>query len=86
MKVLVIGGGGREHAICWRLAQSPSVKEVYATPGNPGCARVAHIAVPSSYTPLGYLDLAQSLAVDLTVVGPEAPLVDGEGLGEVKIP
>lgn len=77
MKVLVIGGGGREHAICWRLAQSASVNQVYAAPGNPGCARVATIVQPSSYTPLGYLELAQSLAIDLTVVGPEAPLVDG---------
>lgn len=77
MKVLVIGGGGREHAICWRLALSESVKEVYAAPGNPGCARVARIVRPGSNTPRGYLDLAQSLGIDLTVVGPEAPLVDG---------
>ncbi len=77
MKVLVIGGGGREHAICWRLALSPSVNQVFAAPGNPGCASVAAVVQPSSYTPGGYLDLARSLAADLTVVGPEAPLVDG---------
>jgi len=77
LKVLVIGGGGREHAICWRLALSPSVTQVFAAPGNPGCAGVATLVHPPSYTPMGYLDLARSLAADLTVVGPEAPLVDG---------
>ncbi len=74
---MVIGGGGREHAICWRLALSTSVSNVFVTPGNPGCAKVAQIVQPASYTPDGYLDLALSLAADLTVVGPEAPLVDG---------
>ncbi len=74
---MVIGGGGREHAICWRLVLSPSVSNVFVTPGNPGCAQVAQAVQPTSNTPVGYLDLAKSLATDLTVVGPEAPLVDG---------
>jgi phosphoribosylamine--glycine ligase len=77
VKVLVIGGGGREHAICWRLSLSPSVSKVYATPGNPGCARVANLVQPGSYTPSGYLELARQLDIDLTFVGPETPLVDG---------
>ena len=66
-KVLVIGSGGREHALCWKLAQSPGV-ELYASPGNPGMARVAR-CIPA--------DQAEELCADLTVVGPEAPLVDG---------
>lgn len=77
MNVLVIGSGGREHAIAWRLAQSPSVGKLYAAPGNPGIAAVAECVAPSAATPDGFLDLAQSVNADLTVVGPEAPLVAG---------
>ena len=76
MKALVIGGGGREHAIAWRLAKSPSVTSVYATPGNPGIARVAK-CVPSSSSPEDLLRIAEGVGADLTVVGPEAPLVAG---------
>jgi phosphoribosylamine---glycine ligase len=67
MRILVVGGGGREHALCWKLAQSPEV-EVIAAPGNPGIARVAE-CVP--------MEQVDSLKPDLTVVGPEAPLVEG---------
>lgn len=77
MKVLVIGGGGREHAIAWRLKQSASVEKVYAAPGNPGCAGVAECLALLNTTPEGYLAAARGAGVDLTVVGPEAPLVDG---------
>ncbi len=77
MKILVVGGGGREHAIAWRLARSPSVKKLYAAPGNPGMAQVAECIRPASATPEAYLALAESLDIDLTVVGPEAPLVAG---------
>ncbi len=76
MKVLVIGGGGREHAIAWRLAQEPFVK-VFAAPGNPGIAQIATCIPVSSATPEEYLSAADSENVDLTVVGPEAPLVAG---------
>jgi phosphoribosylamine--glycine ligase len=76
LKTLVIGGGGREHAIAWRLRQSPSVSELYATPGNPGIASVAQ-CLPCSQEPEALLALAKSLDIDLTVVGPEAPLVAG---------
>ena len=70
MKILVIGSGGREHALCWKLAQSPDV-EVYASPGNPGMARVA------TCFPGEPLAAAISIGADLTVVGPEVPLVAG---------
>jgi phosphoribosylamine--glycine ligase len=72
LKVLVIGGGGREHALAWRLRESPSVTDICATPGNPG---MENIAVCDSS--MDYVQLAQSLGADLTVVGPEAPLVAG---------
>src|ERR1022692_4869333 len=70
MKILVIGSGGREHALCWKLAQSPGV-EVFACPGNPGMAR-AGLCVPGEP-----LDAALRAGADLTVVGPEVPLVAG---------
>ncbi|MDZ4797321.1 MAG: phosphoribosylamine--glycine ligase N-terminal domain-containing protein, partial [Bryobacteraceae bacterium] len=75
MKVLVIGSGGREHALAWRLSQSPSVREVFVAPGNPGSAQVATRVSASSIDE--WLAFAQEKGVDLTVVGPEAPLVAG---------
>lgn len=77
MKALVIGSGGREHAIAWRLAQSPSLKRLYAAPGNPGIAQVAECIAPQATTPEGFLEVAESVNADLTLVGPEAPLVAG---------
>jgi phosphoribosylamine--glycine ligase len=76
-KVLVIGGGGREHALVWRLAQCESVGEVFAAPGNPGIAQSAKCLPVGQGTSEDYLRLAESMGADLTVVGPEAPLVAG---------
>jgi phosphoribosylamine--glycine ligase len=72
VKTLVIGGGGREHALAWKLKASPSVEEVHATPGNPGIAQIAQCHPVSDY-----VQLARALGIDLTVVGPEVPLVAG---------
>ncbi len=77
MKILVIGSGGREHAIAWRLAASESVDKVYAAPGNPGMARVAECVPTGGGAPEDYRKLAEAVGADLTVVGPEAPLVAG---------
>ena len=79
MKVLVIGGGGREHALAWKLKQSAQVTEVLVAPGNAGTARESGLRnVPVSATNIdGLLNLAQKEGVELTVVGPEAPLVAG---------
>lgn len=77
MKVLVIGSGGREHALCWKLRQSPLLTELYCAPGNPGIADVAD-CVPIAADEIHQLaDFAQDLGIDLTVVGPELPLVLG---------
>ncbi len=77
MKVLVVGGGGREHALVWRLAQSPLVEELLAAPGNAGIASSARcVDVPADDVP-GIVALVEREDVDLTVVGPEAPLVAG---------
>jgi phosphoribosylamine--glycine ligase len=76
LKILIVGGGGREHAIAWQLNRSPDVKALIAAPGNPGIAKLGRcIAAPASVA--GYADLAESESVDLTVVGPEATLVEG---------
>jgi phosphoribosylamine---glycine ligase len=72
VKTLVIGGGGREHALAWRLQRSPSVKEVHAAPGNPGIAGVAQC-----HSEMDYVHLTETLGIDLTIVGPEVPLVAG---------
>lgn len=76
MRILIIGGGGREHAIAWRLKQSPDVTEVIASPGNPGLAKLGR-CIPAPVSVAGFADLAEAERVDLTVVGPEAPLVAG---------
>ncbi len=76
MKILIVGGGGREHALSWKLAQSAQVTAIYATPGNPGIAAIAS-CVPAPQSIPGFANLAAQYGVDLTVVGPEAPLVAG---------
>jgi phosphoribosylamine---glycine ligase len=76
MKILVVGSGGREHALAWVLAKSPNT-EVFALPGNPGIASVAQCLPAPDLAPRSILAAAQALNVDLTVIGPEAPLVAG---------
>ncbi len=77
MKVLVIGSGAREHALVWKLARSRRVTHVYAAPGNPGMVPYAE-CVPFDVTQLNHLaDFAERTRIDLTVVGPEVPLVAG---------
>ena len=77
MKVLVVGGGGREHAIVWRVIQSPLVKEIYCAPGNAGTALMAH-NVPIEADKVERLQaFAVEHGIDLTIIGPEAPLIAG---------
>jgi phosphoribosylamine--glycine ligase len=76
LKILIIGGGGREHALAWKLSQSPMVKGIVASPGNPGIAQIA-TCVPAPAEVSGYVDIAKAHGVHLTIVGPEAPLVAG---------
>jgi phosphoribosylamine--glycine ligase len=77
MRTLVIGTGGREHALARALALDPAVDEVHAAPGNPGIAAVAALHEVDPMDPPAVADLAADLGVDLVVVGPEAPLVAG---------
>jgi phosphoribosylamine--glycine ligase len=77
MKILVIGSGGREHALVWKLRQSRLVSKIWCAPGNGGISQQAE-CVPANLADIPALvDLAQKLGADLTVVGPEQPLVDG---------
>src|SRR5229473_5783797 len=77
MRVLVVGQGGREHALAWKLRQSPLVKEIYAAPGNAGIAQVADCVAIGVADIIELADFAEKLKMDLTVVGPELPLTLG---------
>jgi phosphoribosylamine--glycine ligase len=77
MRVLVVGAGGREHALCWALAASPLLTKLWCAPGNPGIARVAENVAIGTADIAALVDFARDHAVDLVVPGPEAPLVAG---------
>ena len=78
MKILVIGGGGREHTLAWKLAQSPKATKLYAIPGNPGMAEIAECVPDISIEDnKAVVDFAKTHDIDLAVVGPEVPLTNG---------
>jgi phosphoribosylamine--glycine ligase len=77
VKVLIVGSGGREHALAWKLGQSPALDELHAAPGNPGIANLGTCHPVRAEDAEGLLSLCRELGVDLVVVGPEAPLVAG---------
>jgi phosphoribosylamine--glycine ligase len=79
VKVLLVGSGGREHALAWKLRSSPALSELHAAPGNPGIAACGACHPVRAEDGEGLLELARSLDADLVVVGPEAPLVAGVG-------
>ena len=77
MNVLLIGSGGREHALAWKLAQSPKLSRLYAAPGNPGIAEHAELVPIDPADHRAVLDFCTRHSIELVVIGPEAPLVDG---------
>ena len=77
MKVLLLGSGGREHALAWKLAQSPRLTKLYAAPGNPGIAEHGECIALDPANPHAVLGFARDMEVGLVVIGPEAPLVAG---------
>jgi len=77
MKILVIGSGGREHALAWKISQSPMVTQLFCVPGNAGIAQLAKCYPVKAENINGQVALAKKLKVDLVVVGPEAPLIAG---------
>ncbi len=77
MKILIIGGGGREHALAWKVRQSPLVDEIFCAPGNAGTSGIAKNVSISAGDINGLLQFAKETGVDLTIVGPELPLVNG---------
>ena len=77
MKVLVVGGGGREHTLVWKISKSPMVEKIYCAPGNAGTKDLAE-SVPIAAENIDALAaFAKENKIDLTVVGPEGPLVEG---------
>jgi phosphoribosylamine--glycine ligase len=79
VKVLLVGSGGREHALAWKLAQSPLLTALHAAPGNPGIAALGQCHPVRADDSEALLDLASALGIDLAVIGPEVPLVAGVG-------
>ncbi len=77
MNVLVVGSGGREHALVWKIAQSPRVKKIYCAPGNAGIGKIAECVALDVTDITGLADFAERESIDLTVVGPESSLVAG---------
>ena len=77
MNVLLIGSGGREHALAWKLAQSPLLGKLYAAPGNPGIAEHGELVALDAADHRAVIDFCRRHAIGLAVIGPEAPLVDG---------
>ncbi|MBE0477939.1 phosphoribosylamine--glycine ligase [Candidatus Aerophobetes bacterium] len=78
MKVLVIGGGGREHTLCWKIFQNPEVQDIFCIPGNAGIQNIAHCAkIPCEKDFSQVAQFIKENKIDLTIVGPEAPLADG---------
>ncbi|NNC71940.1 MAG: phosphoribosylamine--glycine ligase, partial [Sphingomonadaceae bacterium] len=77
MNVLLLGSGGREHALAWKLAQSPKLTQLFAAPGNPGIAEHAEIVAIKNGDHRGTMDFCIKNSIELVVIGPEAPLVDG---------
>lgn len=77
MRVLVIGGGGREHALAWKLAASPRVEKLYCAPGNPGIGKIAECVQIDINNNTALVEFAVKNKIGLTVVGPEAPLANG---------
>ena len=77
MKILVVGSGGREHALVWKLAQSKKVEKIYCAPGNAGIANLAECVEISASDIEGLADFADKNSIDMTVVGPEVSLTLG---------
>lgn len=77
MRVLILGGGGREHALAWKIAASPLLQKLYISPGNPGTAELGENIAGDILDPKAVLKLVQTLGIDLMVIGPEACLAAG---------
>jgi phosphoribosylamine--glycine ligase len=77
MNILVVGGGGREHTLVWKIAQSPLVDKIYCAPGNPGIAELAECVHIGADEITALCEFAQAEEIDLTIVGPEVPLTMG---------
>ena len=77
MKILVVGSGGREHALCWKIAQSTRCSKLYCAPGNGGIGQVAELVEIDAGDIARLLEFAKANRIDFTVAGPEVPLVKG---------
>src|SRR5580698_11307091 len=87
MNILVVGSGGREHALVWKIAQSPLMRRLVCAPGNPGIAKLAEIRAVGPTDVAGQVALAREIAADLVVIGPESAVAAGlaDALAEAGI-
>ena len=88
MNILILGGGGREHALAWAVSQNPKCDKLIVAPGNAGIAQIATCATLSAEDPAAVVQFAEAEAIDLVIIGPEAPLAAGvaDRLREAQIP
>src|SRR4051812_16733653 len=77
MKILLVGSGGREHALAWKIKQSPLCEQLYIAPGNPGMAELGHLMDVDVKDVMGLVGAAVDVGADLVVIGPEDPLAMG---------
>ena len=77
MKILVVGGGGREHALVWKLSQSPKVEKIFCAPGNPGISKIAECVPVAANQIMKLAKFAETQNISMTIIGPEEPLVMG---------
>src|SRR5579862_8087947 len=87
MNILIVGSGGREHALAWKIARSPAVKRLVCAPGNPGMAALGEVRAVAATDVVGQVSLAREIHADLVVVGPETAIEAGlaDKLGEAGI-
>src|ERR1700678_306068 len=88
MNILVVGMGGREHALAWKIAQSPLVTRLVCAPGNPGMAKLGETRAVAAVDVAGQVALAREIAADLVVIGPDAAVAAGlaDALAEAGVP
>ena len=86
MKILILGGGGREHSLAWAVAQNPKCDQLFVAPGNPGTAKISQCVALNILDGSAVLKFVRANCIDFVIIGPEAPLVAGVAAIVVNLP